>query len=54
MRLDQSILSAAFRVELVPQDLRDQRASKLFARIHTTRESTTKEKATTKKTGRPS
>ncbi|QDT10762.1 restriction endonuclease subunit S [Planctomycetes bacterium K23_9] len=35
--LDQSILSKAFRGELVPQDPRDEPASELLARIRTTR-----------------
>ena len=37
-KLDQSILSKAFRGELVPQDLSDEPASELLARIRATRE----------------
>ena len=49
-QLAQSILSKAFRDELVPQDPRDEPASELLARIRTTREATeTTSKANKKK-----
>ncbi|ELP33808.1 hypothetical protein RBSWK_01944 [Rhodopirellula baltica SWK14] len=53
-QLDQSILSKAFRGELVPQDPRDEPASELLARIRYQREEAAETKATnqrTKKTG---
>ena len=43
-QLDQSILSKAFQGELVPQDLRDEPASELLARIRTNREKLEAEK----------
>ena len=56
-QLDQSILSKAFRGELVPQDPRDEPASQLLARIRTTREKLEAEKKAaekkTKKTTKP-
>jgi type I restriction enzyme S subunit len=48
-QLDQSILSKAFRGELVPQDPRDEPASELLARIRTTRESAAATKKASKK-----
>ena len=48
-QLDQSILSKAFRGELVPQDPRDEPASQLLARIRTTREKLEAEKDAAKK-----
>ena len=48
-QLDQSILSKAFRGELVPQDPRDEPASELLARIRTTREKLEAEKKAKKK-----
>ena len=48
-QLDQSILSKAFRGELVPQDPRDEPASELLARIRTTRDKLEAEKKATKK-----
>jgi type I restriction enzyme S subunit len=47
-QLDQSILSKAFRGELVPQDPRDEPASELLARIRATREASSA-KTTSKK-----
>ena len=50
--LDQSILSKAFRGELVPQDPNDEPASELLARIRASREAeATAKKATKKKAG---
>ena len=51
-QLDQSILSKAFRGELVPQDPRDEPASELLARIRTTRETATATKNGKKKTAK--
>lgn len=48
-QLDQSILSKAFRGELVPQDPRDEPASELLARIRTSREKLEAEKKANKK-----
>ena len=48
-KLDQSILSKAFKGELVPQDPNDEPASELLARIRATRE---KEAAEKKATGK--
>ena len=48
--LDQSILSKAFRGELVPQDPSDEPASELLARIRATREQAAAAKKSTKKT----
>jgi len=48
-QLDQSILSKAFRGELVPQDSGDEPASELLARIRTTREKLEAEKQAAKK-----
>jgi type I restriction enzyme S subunit len=48
-QLDQSILSKAFRGELVPQDPRDEPASELLARIRNTREKLEAEKKAAKK-----
>lgn len=48
-QLDQSILSKAFRGELVPQDPRDEPASELLARIRTTRETAAATKEASKK-----
>lgn len=48
MELDQSILSKAFRGELVPQDPNDEPASELLARIRATREA----EAAAKKAGK--
>jgi type I restriction enzyme S subunit len=51
--LDQSILSKAFRGELVPQDPNDEPASELLARIRASREAqATKTKVGKKKTGK--
>jgi len=51
--LDQSILSKAFRGELLPQDPNDEPASELLARIHASREAqATKAKSGKKKTGK--
>ena len=47
--LDQSILSKAFKGELVPQDPNDEPASELLARIRATREKEAAEKKTTRK-----
>ena len=47
--LDQSILSKAFRGELVPQDPRDEPASELLARIRTAREAANPKKSKTRK-----
>ena len=49
-QLDQSILSKAFRGELVPQDPSDEPASELLARIRATREQAAAAKKSTKKT----
>lgn len=48
-QMDQSILSKAFRGELVPQDPRDEPASELLARIRTAREKTQSVKKSNKK-----
>ena len=48
-KLDQSILSKAFKGELVPQDPNDEPASELLARIHATREKEAAGKKATKK-----
>ena len=48
-QLDQSILSKAFKGELVPQDPNDEPASELLARIRAAREKETAEKKATKK-----
>ena len=47
--LDQSILSKAFRGELVPQDPKDEPAADLLARIRATREAAEAKKKTTRK-----
>ena len=49
MDLDQSILSKAFKGELVPQDPNDEPASELLARIRDTREKEAAEKKATRK-----
>ncbi|OED43448.1 hypothetical protein AB833_03715 [Chromatiales bacterium (ex Bugula neritina AB1)] len=48
-QLDQSILSKAFRGELVPQDPNDEPAAELLARIRATRDATAAKKKTLKK-----
>ena len=48
-KLDQSILSKAFRGELVPQDPNDEPAAELLARIRATREAAETKKKTTRK-----
>ena len=49
LQLDQSILSKAFRGELVPQDPHDEPAADLLARIRATREAVETKKKTTRK-----
>lgn len=51
-QLDQSILSKAFRGELVPQDPRDEPAWELLARIRTTRETAATKTASKKNAGK--